>query len=209
MIIEQYGLKYTRVKEEHLEVLRYWRNQSFIRDTMQFKEYITPSMQLSWFAKINNKYNYYFIIEHDGRKIGLINCKDAAPDTKLAEGGIFIWEKSYWGTPVPAFASLTILQAVFEVFKSGEGSIATVACNNKAAIAFNKMMGYEIIGKTKDENYCKLHLTKEKYLSHCQKLIKAAAILNGDKSHFLLRATASNILADEINHYIKKNKIKP
>ena len=49
MIVEQYGLTYLRVTEEDLETLRYWRNQSFIRDTMQFKEYITPKMQMDWF----------------------------------------------------------------------------------------------------------------------------------------------------------------
>ncbi|MES2762993.1 MAG: GNAT family N-acetyltransferase [Bacteroidota bacterium] len=207
MIVEQYGLKYSRVTENDLELLRYWRNQSYIRDTMQFKEYITPQMQKAWFAKINNKHNYYFIIEHDHKKVGLINCKDAAPDTKLAEGGIFIWEKNYWGTSVPAFASLTMLQAVFEIFKSGDGSIATVACNNKVALDFNEMLGYEITGKTSDGNYYKLHLTKEKYQLHCKRLIKAAAILNEGKSHFVMHATAGDTLADEINQYIENNKI--
>ncbi|MES2515235.1 MAG: GNAT family N-acetyltransferase [Bacteroidota bacterium] len=207
MIVEQYGLTYSRVTEKDLELLRYWRNQSYIRDTMQFKEYITPQMQLAWYKNINNKYNYYFIIEDDHKKVGLINCKDAAPDNKLAEGGIFIWEKSYWGTPIPALASLTMLQAVFEVFKSGDGSIATVACDNKVALDFNKMLGYEIIGKTPDGNYYKLHLTKDKYHSHCKKLINAATILNSGKSQFVIHASADSTLADEINDYIQKNKI--
>lgn len=209
MIVEQYGLRYLRVTENDLELLRYWRNQSYIRNTMQFKEYITPKMQKAWFDKINNKHNYYFIIEDKGKKVGLINCKDAEPNTKLAEGGIFIWEKSYWGTTVPAFASLTMLQAVFEVFQSGEASVATVACDNKVALDFNEKLGYEIKGKTEDGSYYKLHLTKEKYLSHCKKLIRAAAILDEGKSHFVLRAEASPILADEINQYIQKNNITP
>jgi hypothetical protein len=68
MIVEQYGLKYTRVTEQDLETLRYWRNQSFIRNTMQFKDYITPVMQKTWFQKVNNKYNYYFIIQHESKK---------------------------------------------------------------------------------------------------------------------------------------------
>lgn len=52
MIVEQYGLIYSRVTEQDLETLRYWRNQSFIRDTMQFKDYITPTMQKNWFQKL-------------------------------------------------------------------------------------------------------------------------------------------------------------
>ena len=46
MIIEQYGLTYIRVNELDLETLRYWRNQSYIRNTIQYKKYITPKMQI-------------------------------------------------------------------------------------------------------------------------------------------------------------------
>ena len=207
MTVQQYGVKYHRVTSQDLETLRYWRNQEFIRNTMQFKDYITPSMQQKWFEKINNKFNYYFIIEHEGKKIGLINCKDAEPDSRIAEGGIFIWEKKYWGTPVPAFASLTMLQAVFEIFKSGEASVATVACDNKKALDFNMMLGYEIKGKTPDGNYYKLFLTKEKYFTHCKKLIKAAGILHKNDADFKMDAEPAPILADEVNTYLLNRKL--
>lgn len=207
MIVEQYGLRYIRVSEDDIEVLRYWRNQEFIRNTMQFKEYITPQMQKEWFRKINNKYNYYFIIEHDNKKIGLINCKDTIPDTKIAEGGIFIWDKSYWGTMIPAFASLTMLQAVFEYFKSGEESIITVACNNTIALDFNIMLGYEINKVESNNDYYKLHLSKDKYFTYCKKLINAAAIYNKGNSEFILKASPSDLLIDEINNYIVQNKL--
>lgn len=209
MIVEQYGLRYTRVCEEDLEVLRYWRNQEFIRNTMQFKEYITPQMQKAWFQKINNKYNYYFIIEHNNKKIGLINCKDTIPDTKIAEGGIFIWDKAYWGTMIPAFSSLTMLQAIFEHFQSGEESIVTVARNNKVALDFNAMLGYEINQAASNSEYLKLHLSKEKYFTHCKKLIKAADIYNRGNSGLIIIAKPSNLLIDEINSYIIKNNFNP
>lgn len=203
MIVRQYGVTYHRLQPAHLETLRYWRNQEFIRNTMQFREYITPAMQLKWFEKINNKFNYYFLIEHHGRKIGLINCKDAEPDSRVAEGGIFIWQKDYWGTPIPAFASLTLLQAVFEIFKTGEASVATVACDNKRALDFNFMLGYEIKEKTPDGNYYKLYLSKEKYMSHCKKLIRAAGILHKDDAEFKMEAEPADNLVDEVNDYLR------
>lgn len=203
MIVRQYGVTYHRLRPEHLEILRYWRNQEFIRNTMQFRDYITPAMQLRWFEKINNKFNYYFLIEHQGKKIGLINCKDTEPDSRVAEGGIFIWEKDYWGTPIPAFASLTLLQAVFEIFKTGEASVATVACDNKRALDFNFMLGYEIKEKTPDGNYYKLYLSKEKYMSHCKKLIRAAGILHRDDAEFKMEAEPADNLVDEVNAYLR------
>lgn len=203
MIVRQYGVTYHRLQPRHLETLRYWRNQEFIRNTMQFRDYITPAMQLKWFEKINNKFNYYFLIEHNGKKIGLINCKDTEPDSRVAEGGIFIWEKEYWGTPIPAFASLTLLQAVFEIFQTGEASVATVACDNKRALDFNFMLGYEIKEKTPDGNYYKLYLSKEKYMSHCKKLIRAAGILHKDDAEFKMVAEPADNLVDEVNEYLR------
>lgn len=206
MIAEQYGIIYKRVTLEDIEILRYWRNQNYIRSTMQYKEYITPNMQKKWFESINNKYNYYFIIEHQQKKIGLISCKDAEPNSNVAEGGIFIWDKNYWGTSIPALASLTMLQAVFDVFQSGEASIATVACNNKVALDFNLNLGYEIKEKTLDGNYYKLYLSKERYNMHCRKLIKAAQILNKDCSELKLTAEYSDLLPDKINEFIASRK---
>lgn len=203
MIVRQYGVTYHRLQPRHLETLRYWRNQEFIRNTMQFRDYITPAMQLKWFEKINNKFNYYFLIEHNGKKIGLINCKDTEPDSRVAEGGIFIWEKEYWGTPIPAFASLTLLQAVFEIFQTGEASVATVACDNKRALEFNFMLGYEIKEKTPDGNYYKLYLSKEKYMSHCKKLIRAAGILHKEDAEFKMEAEPADNLVDEVNEYLR------
>jgi RimJ/RimL family protein N-acetyltransferase len=203
MIVEQYGLKYSRVTGQDLEILRYWRNQSYIRNTMQFKEYISPLMQKAWFQKINNKNNYYFIIQHEQKKIGLINCKDSS-ESKVAEGGIFIWDKSYWGSPIPAYASLTMLQAVFDVFNSGEASIATVAINNKKALDFNLMLGYKIIGKTADETCYRLYLDREDYNLKTKKLIKAAALLNSGNSEFKLTAEINERQTDEINTYLNQ-----
>lgn len=208
MIAEQYGIIYKRVTLEDIEILRYWRNQHYIRSTMQYKEYITPNMQKIWFESINNKYNYYFIIEHQQKKIGLINCKDVEPNSNVAEGGIFIWDMNYWGTSIPALASLTMLQAVFDVFQSGEASVATVACNNKVALDFNLNLGYEIKEKTPDGNYYKLFLSKERYNVHCRKLIKAAQILNKDHSELKLTAECSDLLPDKVNEYIIFQKIK-
>lgn len=206
MIVEQYGLIYSRVTEQDLETLRYWRNQSFIRNTMQFKDYITPLMQKKWFQNINNKYNYYFIIQHNHKKIGLINCKDASANSKVAEGGIFIWDTVYWGTSIPVYASLTMLQAVFDVFQSGEASVATVACNNKVALDFNLKLGYEIKSTTPDGKYYKLFLTREKFFTHCHKLMRAATLMSNNQSEFKLIAEESTLQSDEINSYITKKK---
>jgi RimJ/RimL family protein N-acetyltransferase len=208
MIAEQYGITYIRVSIEHIELIRYWRNQAFIRDTMLFHDYITPEMQLKWFNSINNKENYYFIIEVAGKKIGMINCKNADPITREAEGGIFIWDLEYWNTPIPVFASLTMLEGVFELFDAAGASIATVKKDNIKAIQFNKQLGYEIESESAESNFVKLKLTKERYFEKTSKLKRAASIYSNNQSKLVVKITESNdLLSDEIIEYIKKSKI--
>jgi RimJ/RimL family protein N-acetyltransferase len=206
MIVEQYGLRYIRVTEHDIELIRYWRNKDFIRDTMQFKEYITHEMQRQWFQKINDKYNYYFIIEADNQKIGLLNYKDPAPNTKSAEGGIFIWEQDYWGTPIPVLASLTMLECMYEVLNLGDNSVITVAKNNQRALTFNKILGYEIYEEYKDNLFYKLILTKERYFEKTSKLKKAAALYCKGNTQIKIIASESNLLSTDLNNYIRKTK---
>lgn len=201
MIIRQYGIEYERLKESDIELVRYWRNQSFIRETMQFNSIITKEMQLEWFKRINNAFNYYFLIIVNNEKIGLINCKDSNINSRTAEGGIFIWNKNYWGTHYPVLASLTTLQCVFEVFESGNNSIITILKNNKPALIYNKLLGYEIYAE--DEKTYKLQLTKEKYFLKTIKYKRAAEILSNGSSKIEIIAEKSELLSDEINRYLE------
>lgn len=200
MIVKQYGLIYRRIQEKDIELIRYWRNKDFIRSTMQFQEYITPKMQAEWFNKINNKYNYYFLIEYEGKKIGLINCKDTDKN-RVAEGGIFLWDKNYWNTPIPAYASLTMLEAIFEVFQSGNTSVITILKTNQHALQFNQHLGYNIYYE--DDKIYKLKLSLEDYFSKTIRLKKAAQILAGkENSKMEIIAEPSELLDDKINQYL-------
>ncbi|MCX7728204.1 MAG: GNAT family N-acetyltransferase [Bacteroidia bacterium] len=206
MIVKQYGLTYKRIQEEDLELIRYWRNRDFIRKTMQFQEYITFKMQRAWFQKINNKYNYYFLIEDNQKKIGLINCKDTDKN-RVAEGGIFFWEKSYWNTFVPALASLTMLQVIFEEIKSGDTSIITVRKDNLHALKFNQYLGYSVYYE--DDKVFKLKLSIEDYLTKTCKIKRAAQILVGkDNSTLQIIAQPSELLDEKVNEYLRKQNKK-
>ncbi|MBL4668534.1 MAG: GNAT family N-acetyltransferase [Flavobacteriales bacterium] len=93
MIIEQYGIKLRRITESDIELIRYWRNHSDIREYMAFKKHITEKMQKEWFKSVNNKLNYYYIIESKGKDIGVINSKKINLKKMYGEGGVFVWEK--------------------------------------------------------------------------------------------------------------------
>ena len=206
MIVEQYGLSYHRVTENDLETIRYWRNQEFIRSMMQFDQYITPEMQIEWFKKINNSLNYYFVIVSNNQKIGLINSKNTEIDTRIAEGGIFIWEETFWGTPVPVLASLTMLEAVFDVFQSGDASVINVRKENKKALIFNKLLGYQIYGESLDKKCWRMKLEKYQFEKIKDKLRSSAKIFSGGKEEFIIHGKPDSIQDQAINDYLLKLK---
>ena len=92
MIVEQYGIKLKRLTFQDIELVRKWRNHPDIRKRMAFKKHITQRMQEAWFNSINNKFNYYFLIEYKGKHIGVINTKSINLKEMYGEGGIFIWD---------------------------------------------------------------------------------------------------------------------
>ena len=76
MKFRKYGITLTRLREDDIELVRKWRNSPGIQQYMEYREFITEEMQKKWFESINNLQNFYFIIEYENKKIGLINTSN-------------------------------------------------------------------------------------------------------------------------------------
>jgi UDP-4-amino-4,6-dideoxy-N-acetyl-beta-L-altrosamine N-acetyltransferase len=142
MKITKYDVTLTRLTEDKIEMVRNWRNDPKIAQYMEYKEYITPEMQTAWFNKINNDNNYYFIIEFEGKEIGLVNIKNIDHEKKEGEGGIFLYDDDYLNSDLPFRASLCLGEFIFEVLKL-EREIVHVMSDNKRAIQYNKFLGFK------------------------------------------------------------------
>jgi len=179
MIIEQYGIRLKRLTAADIELVRQWRNHPEIRKYMAYKKYITPKMQQAWFASIDNKLNYYFLIEYKGKNIGVINAKNVDTIHMHGEGGIFIWENAedeYAGV----LASLCLLNAVFYVLELFNKSFVRILRSNPKAIGFNSALGYGLLpGQEKHKNPYYL-LTREDYEAKTKRLRETVAKLTGD-----------------------------
>jgi len=66
MVLSNYDITLVRLTYDQLELVRNWRNDPKISQYMEFRDYITPEMQIKWFNKVNNRNNYYFVIEYRG-----------------------------------------------------------------------------------------------------------------------------------------------
>jgi RimJ/RimL family protein N-acetyltransferase len=171
MIITKGNIRFVRLKEEDIELVRRWRNSPFIVQFMEFREYITPEKQKEWFHSINNKFNLYFIIEYEYKKVGLINGKDIDWNKRIMEVGIFLWEESLYNTPLPALATLVFSE--LGVRLGNLSATAHILRDNHRAIRYNKELGFELCeGQESAENQ-KYILTKENYLKKAKRLRKA------------------------------------
>lgn len=159
MLIEKYGVTLRRLEDEtDIELVRQWRNSPEVNQFMFFRDHITPEMQKSWFERINNQMNYYFIIERKHEKIGLANLKGIDYATKKAETGIFIGEEKHRMDLAGVQATAALLDFGFEELKLASLH-AHIVPDNIAAISFNKALGFKL--KSTEEHL--YELTKEDY----------------------------------------------
>jgi hypothetical protein len=183
MIIRKYGITLRRLKEGDIELVREMRNSAEIRKYMHYRGEISAEMQKKWFQSINNMENYYFLIEYNGSKIGLIHGKNNDFEKGICEGGIFIWDKLYIGTFIPALASAISNDFTFHTFHRINTVYAKVVDGNKIASGYNKLMGYELCPPMNDDKDVQwMKLTKKSYLRHVKTTRKGITKLTGDKT---------------------------
>lgn len=178
LVLEQYGVRLVRVQEADIELVRYWRNQADIMNYMEYRQYITPLMQQAWFRSIHNPFNYYFIIEFEDKKVGLINAKNYDPAEGFGEGGIFIWDKDYINSFAAVYSSLCMLNFMLLTVKVFTKSRIRVLKNNERAIHYNKLLGYKLLPGQDDVDNQLYELDVQDYATVGAKLNRAAAALS-------------------------------
>lgn len=207
MTIEQYGIKLVRITIDDIELIRAWRNKNEIRSKMGYRKYISMDMQKKWFETVDNKFNYYFLIEYNNKKVGVINAKNIIPSKKYGEGGIFIWDEK--NEIVAVLASLCLLNASFFVLDIFNKSFIQILKDNRKAVLYNKFLGYIKLpgqsNKVRNEYYI---LTKEDYIRKSEKLNEAAKKITNDYELPRIRGKVSEKNLKEINDIITQNHEK-
>lgn len=183
MKITRYGICLERLKHEHIEMVRRWRNDPKISKFMFYKGEITPEMQEEWFAGINNNSNFFFLIHYKGQAVGLINISSVDWIEKTAYSGLFIYDEKFWGTDVPVMASLAILDVFFILFKI-QTIYAKVKGTNQAAHNYNSALGFTKTKRIELGQGDEYVLHKEIYLIRSVEIRNAALRLKGNKTIF-------------------------
>ena len=61
MELNSYGINLKKIEYKDIEMIRMWRNSHFVKEFMEFREYITIEMQKKWFQQLGSD-NHYFIV---------------------------------------------------------------------------------------------------------------------------------------------------
>jgi UDP-4-amino-4,6-dideoxy-N-acetyl-beta-L-altrosamine N-acetyltransferase len=172
----KFGFKLSLLKESDLEMVRRWRNAPHITQNMEFREFITPEMQQNWFRSINNIHNLYFVIEYKGEKIGLTNGKNLDFENSTGEAGIFLYEKKYQKTPVPAILAIMGAEIFFDLFK-WNAAYAHVLKENRAMKMYVQFLGYRLCEGQEGKINQKYQMTRETYNKNKAILRKAMSLV--------------------------------
>lgn len=142
MRVAAYGIMLEPITETDLDMVRRWRNADHVKQHMQYRDHITEAMQQRWYRSLDKRCNYYFIIQKESEKAGVVNLKDIDWDHRTAEAGIFIGEEPYLNTLLPVLATVAIMEYAFGTLQLKRLK-AKIASANLKAIRFNESIGYQ------------------------------------------------------------------
>jgi UDP-4-amino-4,6-dideoxy-N-acetyl-beta-L-altrosamine N-acetyltransferase len=203
--LNQYGITLRRIEFSDIELIREKRNSIEVRRTMAFRKKISASMQQRWFESVNNKLNYYFMIEHKGRNIGVVNCKNVDEKSGLGEGGIFTWDLQSGEEFIPVAATIILMDFIFYEIKFSNKSVVRIVKDNHRAIAYNRAIGYVKIPGQDYQNHQWYVLTREDYEKASGSIRKALSSLYG-ASPMEITGKASEINFEVINALIRERQ---
>jgi len=181
MHIKRFGIRLIRLEEEHIETVRKWRNAPQIRDFMEYREYISAEMQLQWFRSLVKLTDFYFVIEHHGKLVGLIHTSGINWKKKTGNAGLFIWDKELLGSHVPVLASLCMVDFFFS-YCTLEKLFAKVMEANPVAIKYDANLGFKPAEPPNGKRFRHYSLTKADYFLATERLHEMAESV-GDGVH--------------------------
>jgi RimJ/RimL family protein N-acetyltransferase len=187
MILRRYGVTLVRLREEHLELVRQWRNDKIVRERMIYREFITATMQKEWFESINNYDNFYYIIEFEGEQIGLINNKNTDWEKGTTESGLFLVNDKYYDTHIPVASSFLLLEAGFYVL-GGKDAVIHILDNNIKAIEYNRALGFEPVDHHAEKGFTEYVLSRSSFEKKTARVRQALTKLyaKNDPYYYLL-----------------------
>ena len=141
MKITYLGVELHRAEQCDLPDILRWRNQPKVRQFMQYQSIISIEDHQSWFDRLHNQTNFYFILKKNELPGGILQLSEIDYHRRSAEAGILIGEPFFLGNYLPWLGSYTLLRFAFDLLRLDQLS-ATVCEENVIAKVYNQSFGF-------------------------------------------------------------------
>jgi RimJ/RimL family protein N-acetyltransferase len=185
LVLERFHLVLSRVEHDDIEVIRQGRNAEHVRRMHRHQDEITPEQQEAWFRRVDDEWNYFFVVHHKEKKVGVVYVADFSPGMATSNCGVFVWEKDALGSRVPLMAILTVLDFFFFDLQGG-GTSSVVLRTNTAALRMNEFFGFRFEDGPKPD-VVRVSMDRALYLQNRDRLLAFARRAVKDPAAFPLR----------------------
>lgn len=120
--------------EDDLELVRNWRNSPEVATYMYNEQQISEEQQKSWFRNIDTNRSVYWLIEYEGKKLGLASINGIDRTLQSCYWAFYLGDTSIRGAGIGGKVEYKVIEHVFgtlnlnklrcEVFVSNEKVIA-------------------------------------------------------------------------------------
>jgi RimJ/RimL family protein N-acetyltransferase len=177
MHFSRFGITLRRLDPDDLEMVRQWRNSSWVRPYMHYREWIGPDEQMLWFQGLDSKRDWYFTARAGDTPFGLFDIKAIDWSDTSGESGGFVGDPSFIGRPEPAQAVLALMDFAFLVLRL-QSLRARYRANLQRVVQFNRQLGY-VVMREADDGFLYSQVTAASYLQCAASLRKAALAVHG------------------------------
>lgn len=138
-------LRFREITNDDLQLLRYWRNLSHVREGMAAQNLISVEGQRRWFKTLDSKTNIHYVYGLGEYDIGSANIARIDREKGNFEAGIYCGNEKFLKHWVNVCACLYIYDIAFDLLGLSQAN-AIILDNNYPALSLNKSIGYRQIG---------------------------------------------------------------
>lgn len=133
-------VKWIRLKEEYLEMVREWRMRPDITRGMYTDPVISPEDQKNWFNRVSaDPTQMYWVVYEDDRPIGLASLININKRFKSCESGVYLAEKHELDTVMQNTA--VFLHVAFDILELNRIE-SRIMSNNKKVVRYHELQGW-------------------------------------------------------------------
>lgn len=130
-----------KLTKDDIEIVREWRNSKEVSSYMYNENYISEEQQIKWYENINWNNSVYWIIEYNGKKLGLASINSIDRVLQSCYWAFYLGDTSVRGVGIGGKVEYNVLKYVFEELNLNKLRCEVFVSNDKV-IKMHEKFGF-------------------------------------------------------------------